>query len=81
MIQSKPFILVVIIVVFLGGSLLYIYNPEPTKYRNPKNETVACTMEAKMCPDGSYVGRTGPKCEFETCPPPKATSTEIEVQL
>jgi uncharacterized protein (UPF0179 family) len=29
---------------------------------------VACTMEAKLCPDGSYVGRTGPKCEFAPCP-------------
>ncbi len=28
----------------------------------------ACTMDAKMCPDGSYVGRTGPNCEFEACP-------------
>jgi len=29
---------------------------------------IACTEEAKQCPDGSYVGRTGPKCEFEKCP-------------
>ena len=29
---------------------------------------VACTMEAKLCPDGSAVGRTGPKCEFTPCP-------------
>ncbi len=29
---------------------------------------VACTMEAKLCPDGSYVGRTGPNCEFTACP-------------
>ncbi len=29
---------------------------------------VACTMEAKLCPDGSAVGRTGPKCEFALCP-------------
>jgi hypothetical protein len=29
---------------------------------------VACTMEAKLCPDGSYVGRTGPDCEFSPCP-------------
>lgn len=28
----------------------------------------ACTMDAKMCPDGSYVGRQGPKCEFAACP-------------
>lgn len=32
------------------------------------NPPVACTMEAMLCPDGSYVGRTGPKCEFSTCP-------------
>jgi len=33
------------------------------------SEPMACTMEAKLCPDGeTYVGRTGPNCEFETCP-------------
>lgn len=34
---------------------------------------VACTMDAKMCPDGSYVGRTAPKCEFAPCPTPVAS--------
>ena len=36
----------------------------------PKEETenVACTQEAKICPDGSAVGRTGPNCEFAECP-------------
>lgn len=29
---------------------------------------VACTMEAKLCPDGSSVGRQGPNCEFAPCP-------------
>ncbi len=28
----------------------------------------ACTQEAKLCPDGSSVGRTGPNCEFAPCP-------------
>lgn len=27
-----------------------------------------CTQEAKLCPNGSYVGRTGPNCEFKACP-------------
>jgi len=32
-------------------------------------ESVACTMEAKLCSDGkTYVGRSGPKCEFAACP-------------
>ncbi len=29
---------------------------------------IACTMEAKLCSDGSYVGRTGENCEFAECP-------------
>ena len=28
----------------------------------------ACTQEAKLCSDGSSVGRTGPNCEFAPCP-------------
>ncbi|MCB1591905.1 MAG: hypothetical protein KDI90_05580 [Alphaproteobacteria bacterium] len=32
------------------------------------SEPVMCTMEAKLCPDGSYVSRTGPNCEFAPCP-------------
>lgn len=27
----------------------------------------ACTQEAKQCPDGSFVDRTGPNCEFSAC--------------
>jgi len=30
-------------------------------------EPIACTQETKLCPDGSYVGRTGPNCEFAEC--------------
>ena len=30
-------------------------------------ELVMCTMDAKLCPDGSYVSRTGPNCEFTPC--------------
>lgn len=28
---------------------------------------IACTMDAKQCSDGTYVGRSGPNCEF-ICP-------------
>lgn len=36
---------------------------------------VACTQEAKECADGSFVGRTGPKCEFTKCP--EATTAPV----
>jgi len=31
-------------------------------------DPVVCTADAMQCPDGSYVSRTGPKCEFAACP-------------
>lgn len=31
----------------------------------------ACTQDAKVCPDGSAVGRVGPSCEFAPCPEAK----------
>jgi hypothetical protein len=35
--------------------------------KNIPPENIACTAEAKICPDGSAVGRTGPNCEFAAC--------------
>jgi|CXWL01.1.fsa_nt_gi hypothetical protein len=34
-----------------------------------------CTQEVNTCPDGSFVSRTGPKCEFTACPVVAATTT------
>lgn len=46
-----------------------IYFPEETPPTSVDPvEPVACTMEAKQCPDGTYVGRQGPNCEFAACP-------------
>lgn len=35
---------------------------------SPTAEPVGCMAEARMCPDGSVVGRSGPNCEFAACP-------------
>lgn len=34
---------------------------------SPTIEPIGCTMDAKICPDGTAVGRVAPDCEFETC--------------
>ncbi len=48
----------------------------------PPPDSVFCTADAMQCPDGSYVGRTGPHCEF-VCPtstttPATPTSATVE---
>lgn len=45
-----------------------IETPISTNSASPKSTNIACTMEAKVCPDGSSVGRSGPNCEFTVCP-------------
>jgi hypothetical protein len=43
---------------------------------SPGSESVACTMDAKVCPDGSSVGRVGPNCEFPQCPGDEQSTEE-----
>ncbi len=43
--------------------------------RAPKPIGQVCTLEAKICPDGSAVGRAGPECAFAACPNEAATPT------
>lgn len=54
------------VVLLVGVSLLvwtqYSQKPQPIP------QEVFCTADVKQCPDGSYVGRTGPNCEFTKCP-------------
>ncbi len=57
-------ILLLAIILIIGGVLWTVY------FFNNSPHPVACTQEAKQCPDGSYVGRTGPDCAFAACPPP-----------
>lgn len=54
---------VVVLTVICGVFVAYRYGMS-----NINRGYVACTEEAKLCPDGSAVGRTGPSCEFAPCP-------------
>ncbi len=65
---SKLLAVILFLMVFAGGFYFGTRNEE-IKELFPRNEGIACTMEAKVCPDGSAVGRTGPNCEFAPCPP------------
>jgi len=44
-------------------------------------EVYECDGDAKICPDGSTVGRGGPQCEFAACPPLDATSASLTTYM
>ncbi len=53
----------IIALLIIIGAFYFFWKKAPQQ-----PEQVFCTQDAKLCPDGSYVGRTGPKCEFAACP-------------
>ena len=81
-------ILIGVGVVLLVGILGFVYRYDVEKaHPNLGPGTTgggsgqACTEEAKVCPDGSAVGRTGPNCSFAVCPPPNAELVSASTTL
>jgi len=74
----RNILIVLAFVVVAGGIVLSWPRIESLAFKPA--QPVACTAEAKLCPDGSAVGRTGPDCEFASCPAESeiiATSTDL----
>ncbi|MBU0546891.1 MAG: hypothetical protein ABH876_01480 [Patescibacteria group bacterium] len=59
--MKKTFIFFIVLLVVLTGAWFGL------RFLIGGEEPIACTQDAKLCPDGSYVGRTGPDCEFAEC--------------
>jgi hypothetical protein len=64
MYNNKIILVISIVIILIISNSVFFY--ENKKTINPP--PTACTMEAKLCSDGSYVSRTGPNCEFTLCP-------------
>ena len=62
---DTPFIALFIIFFLALAAFLISYSG--FLFSSDTNQQVACTEEARQCPDGSYVGRSGPHCEFTRC--------------
>lgn len=56
-------IVLVVVVIILAGVAGYF-----ALVLVKKSEPKICTEEAKVCPDGTTVGRVPPMCEFTACP-------------
>ncbi|MFN3188320.1 MAG: Gmad2 immunoglobulin-like domain-containing protein [Candidatus Paceibacteria bacterium] len=76
----------IIIVVFglllIGGGVWWLMAQDESVGSIAENddEGVMCTMDALMCPDGSYVGRTGPDCQF-VCPNLPEVPADIQAHI
>ncbi len=65
--NQKGFIKFILILIILLAGIVWTFFMLNSKLpKSPRQ--LACTPETEQCPDGSYVSRTGPNCEFAKCP-------------
>lgn len=61
-------------IIFVAGLDLH-----STNLKN-ENQKSFCPLDAKICSDGTTVGRTGSGCEFDTCPIIKSQLTQEDAK-
>ncbi len=60
--MKKTFIILIVLLIVLTGVWFVL------RFLIGGEEPFTCIQDAKLCLDGSYVGRVGPDCEFALCP-------------
>ena len=82
--MSNRILYIIISIAIFFGIVAFVVNYFTTSVQAPTvlppvattTDQVFCTEDALQCPDGLFVGRTGPKCEF-VCPTP---SVPLDIQ-
>lgn len=64
--MNKSVYVIVIAALFVASLTFYLSKADRQSVADGQG---ACTLEARLCPDGSSVGRVGPSCNFAACPP------------
>jgi hypothetical protein len=68
--------IILIVILGFGG---FIYRNAMQEHRSAN--VGACTLEAKVCPDGTAVGRSGPDCSFAPCPYPNVSIDDAHISF
>ena len=72
--KSLLFGVLFIIIVGFGGFVYRNAVEYPTR-------SVACPMDALVCPDGTSLGREGSSCTFPACPPPNVSLSDVNISF
>jgi hypothetical protein len=65
--EAKIILIGAFLVVLFGMLSNAILHTKGTELVSGEDGSFACTMDAKVCPDGTYVGRVPPYCQFAAC--------------
>jgi len=57
--MNTNYVIYGLVAIAVVAGLLYLFT---------KEAVVDCKADAMVCPDGSFVGRVAPNCNFAACP-------------
>ncbi len=82
--MSRKTWIILVGAIVIVGCVLYVSNsgiarPFFEKFGPPPEELITCTAEARLCGDGTAVGRIAPLCQFDICPG-ESTSTQSQAE-
>lgn len=75
--SNLKLIAAIAVVFTVAGGAYYLWAEQA---QVPGGLGTICTQEAMQCPDGSWVGRTGPNCEFAPCSTGTTTAPVAKLQ-
>ena len=72
-----PIPIILLVLIAVAG----VYSVRASRQGNPPSEQTVCTQDVAHCPDGTYVGRVAPSCEFAACPGANNPSTTASAKI
>jgi hypothetical protein len=67
MTKAKTLLILALVIAVFALLFIRVANEVLKSPRAGNSEGIACTADAMQCPDGSYVGRVPPTCDFAPC--------------
>ena len=66
--MNTNYVIYGLVAIAVVAGLLPLFTKEAVAPVVDDSDTVLCTADAMVCPDGSFVGRVAPNCNFAACP-------------
>lgn len=79
--EMKQLFFFVILLLILGIAGFLYRNTQEAPMHGTNATGVACQTDAKVCPDGTSIGRSGPSCEFAACPFPNVELSALGISF
>lgn len=66
--MKTNYLIYALVAIAVIAGLLHLFTKEAVAPVVDEGDTVMCAADVRECPDGSFVERVAPSCDFAACP-------------